>query len=147
MAILVNMVRDGLTSLTESPTGPPVTRVNGPAPKPTVCQALQDTPARRRQCDARMLGSLVRALHQQHWEKVDHSASSPYSLHRRITEVSRQTLKEYEMPSDLHRHCGPFGGREVPPLLPIVQREVDSIPFDEADFARRGTLMGFAKPH
>lgn len=146
VATLVNMVRDAITNLTQSPRQPVPSQSNGPTPKPTVCRAKNESPVRRRQCDCRMLGAFMRALYDQNWDKVDHPSSSPYSLHRRISEISRQTLKEYELPSELHRNCGPFGDKEVQPLMPIVTHEVDQIPFDEADFVKRGTMMGFGKP-
>ncbi|KAM7207233.1 hypothetical protein V8F20_002499, partial [Naviculisporaceae sp. PSN 640] len=142
--ILVNMVRDAITNLTQSPRQQAATQTNNPVPRPpTVCRAKNETPIRRRACDCRMLGAFMRALYDQNWDRVDHTPCSPYSLHRRISEISRQTLKEYEMPSELHRNCGPFGNKEVQPLEPIVEHEVEQIPLDEPDFVKRGTIMGF----
>ncbi|KAK4210642.1 hypothetical protein QBC37DRAFT_292038 [Rhypophila decipiens] len=143
VAHLVNTVRDAVRNLIESPRMPAAMQTNGPAPKPTVCQVRQESPTRRRQCDSRMLGAFQRALFDQNWDKVDKPASSPYSLHRRINEVARQTLKEYDPPTDSHKHCGPFGRNGLEPLVDIVKREVDAIPFDERDFMRRGKMMGF----
>lgn len=91
-----------------------------------------------------MLGALHRALYAVNWGKVHYQAMSPQSLHKRITEISRQTMKEYEPPTDQHRTCNPFGGN-LRELMEIVNAEVDKIKFDEQDFHRRGTDMGFGK--
>lgn len=91
-----------------------------------------------------MLGALHRALYAVNWSKVNYQSMSPQSLHKRIAEIARQTMKEYEPPTDPHRNCEPFGGRLLE-LVEIVNAEVDRIEFDEQDFHRCGTEMGFGK--
>ncbi|KAK3329215.1 hypothetical protein B0H66DRAFT_634429 [Apodospora peruviana] len=140
--ILLGCVNDAVKNLTESPRQPAPAKTNGPAQNPTVCKVSSEPPARRRQCDCRMLGALHRALYELNWHRIDYRSSSPHRLHNKIGEICRQTLKEFEPPVQAHKECDPFGG-SLPQVADIVRTEVAKIAFDRAGFARRSQALGF----
>ncbi|KAK3392787.1 hypothetical protein B0H63DRAFT_504838 [Podospora didyma] len=144
MTHLVRMVETAVERLTR----PPLQKRGGAAQPTENGDDVIDTGAVCRakssyiRCDCAMLGAMHRAIAAEGWNSVDLNCS-PQWLYKKIQKMTRMAQAWAELPA-AHAECDPFGG-QLPDLMDICHAAVETIPFDESEFVKRGNAVGFEK--
>lgn len=96
-------------------------------------------------CDASMLGALLRTMRQEGWSTMDFSCS-PSHLYRRIKKIGKMATEQVVITHNIKGHvaCNPFGDDKWMRLEDIIMQEVNRMPFDVEALKKRGGLMGFS---